>query len=146
MARELPNATTVEITCRPDDDGPELFVDNRTLKNIDDEDTIFVEHDWEEGQPEPQVLVVVRSQAGNGHTAYAWQQTSGSTYDAWSAHEGGGRSKVYRHDPQELEIRIALAPTGAPPPEAPPAPGSGSTVLKVNVRKKGAMPLTLGDA
>lgn len=143
MARELPDETTVDITCVARTQGPELIINGTSLDNVDDEDSILIE--FSEDHSSPQALIIIRSAAGNGHTAHVWEVT-GSTHDAWSPHSGGGRSRRYSHAEQARQVLITLVPDDIPPPQGPPAPGSGSTVLEVNVRKSGSMPLPPGGA
>ncbi len=142
MARELPNQTTVEITCRPrDNEGPELLIADSSLRNLDDDDSIFVE--FSEDHPAPSVRVIIRSENDSGHVARAWEVVGSDDLDALDSHDALGCSRSYAHADEEREILIALVPADDPP-AAPPPSGSGSTVLKVKVRKSGGMPLPIG--
>ena len=98
------------------------------------------------GAPEPQVRLVVCHTEGTGYRIDAWTELSTGSYETW---DGDGRTHRYRvveanGDP--IRVVVAIVAVDEPPPSGPPAPGSGGTVVKVEVRKRGATPFSEGAA
>jgi len=135
MARQLYNQSPVAIYCDLTSTGIDLVLDSESLDNPDDENAVLVET---KGDPLPSITFNIHAAQPSVHDVYAWEVTA-SGHDLFDLHSQGHRHRSYVTI--ATDILIVLVPTGDPPPAAPPAPGTSSTVLKVTVTEEGSTPI-----
>ncbi len=143
MTISLYNRVPLDMTCKVTSSPLAILVvddEQQEQLHVDHDYKVFDELDNANYPPEPQTTLIIR---GGGYDVYVWDYTS-SGYDLWALHSSGYRHRTYT-SPVDLELWVVTVASGSSPPSppagAPPAPGTGQTLLKVKVRKKGDVPI-----